>query len=72
MSRASLYRKITSLSGQAPGKFIRAYRLKRSVDLLKSDYSSITDVAFKVGFSNATYFTKCFKEKFGSLPSDFR
>jgi signal transduction histidine kinase/DNA-binding response OmpR family regulator len=71
MSQPSLYRKVMALTGQAPGKFIQSYRLKRSMDLLKANYGSITDVAFAVGFSSSAYFTKCFKEKFGRLPSDF-
>lgn len=71
ISRTSLYRKIMALTGQSPGKFIQAYRLKRSVDLLKTNPGSITDVAFSVGFSSSAYFTKCFKEKFKRLPSNF-
>ncbi|MCK5056821.1 MAG: response regulator [Candidatus Aminicenantes bacterium] len=72
ISRASLHRKVTALTGQAPNKFIQSYRLKRSVDLLKSNYGNVTEVAFMVGFSSSAYFTKCFKEKFKRLPSDFR
>jgi len=71
MSQTSLYRKVIALTGQAPGKFIQAYRLKRSLDLLKANYGSITDVAFAVGFSSSAYFTRCFKEKFKRLPSNF-
>jgi DNA-binding response OmpR family regulator len=71
MSQASLYRKVMALTGHSPGKFIQSYRLKRSLDLLKANYGSITDVAFAVGFSSSAYFTRCFKEKFGRLPSDF-
>jgi len=71
MSQTSLYRKVMALTGQAPGKFIQAYRLKRSLDLLKANYGSITDVAFAVGFSSSAYFTRCFKEKFKRLPSNF-
>jgi signal transduction histidine kinase/DNA-binding response OmpR family regulator len=71
MSRTTLYRKLMSLTGQPPKKFIQAYRLKRSLELLKSNFGNVTEVAFKVGFSNSAYFTKCFKEAFNRLPSDF-
>ncbi|MCK4765417.1 MAG: response regulator [Candidatus Aminicenantes bacterium] len=71
MSRASLHRKVTALTGQPPGKFVQSYRLKRSLDLLKANYGSITEVALKTGFSNPAYFTKRFKEKFKRLPSDY-
>ncbi|MCP5105860.1 MAG: response regulator [bacterium] len=72
LSRATLYRKIQALSGKAPTDFIRSYRLKRAAELLKSNFGSVTEVAFEVGFSSRTYFTKCFKEKFHQLPSDYQ
>ncbi len=71
MSRPTLYRKVSALTGQSPNKFIQSYRLKRSFDLLKSQYGNVTEVAYRVGFSSSAYFTKCFKEKFHQLPSDF-
>jgi len=71
MSRASLYRKILALSGKTPSDFIRSYRLKQAAQLLRSKSGSITEVAFEVGFSSRTYFTKCFKEKFHQLPSEY-
>lgn len=71
MSRPTLYRKVLALTGQSPNKFIQSYRLKRSFDLLKSNYGNVTEVAFRVGFSSSAYFTKCFKGKFHQLPSDF-
>jgi len=72
MSRASLYRKIQALTGESPIQFIRSYRLKRATQLLKANFGNITEVAFEVGFSSTAYFTKCFKEKFHQLPSDFQ
>jgi signal transduction histidine kinase/CheY-like chemotaxis protein len=71
MSRSTLYRKILALSGKSPTDFIRSYRLKRAAQLLKSKSASVTEVAFEVGFSSRTYFTKCFKEQFHQLPSDY-
>ena len=72
MSRATLYRKIYALSGKTPSEFLRSYRLKRAAQLLASNFGSVTEVAFEVGFSNRNYFTKCFKEQFHQLPSDFK
>jgi len=71
MSRTTLYRKLISLTGQPPKRFIQSYRLKRSLELLKNNFGNVTEVAYKVGFSNSAYFTKCFKELFHRLPSDF-
>jgi signal transduction histidine kinase/CheY-like chemotaxis protein/ligand-binding sensor domain-containing protein len=72
MSRATIYRKINALSGKSPTEFIKSYRLKRAAQLLKSKFGSVTEVAFEVGFASRTYFTKCFKEKFHQLPSEFQ
>jgi len=71
ISQPTLYRKVFALTGQSPKKFIQSYRIKRSFELLKSNYGNVTEVAYKVGFSSSAYFTKCFKETFNRLPSDF-
>ncbi|MDQ1352619.1 MAG: hypothetical protein QG657_2925, partial [Acidobacteriota bacterium] len=71
LSRATLYRKIHSLTGDSPVDFIRSYRLKRAAQLLKKGTLNVTDAAFEVGFSSTAYFTKCFKEKFHQVPSTF-
>jgi DNA-binding response OmpR family regulator len=71
MGNTTLYRKIQALCGQTPTEFIRSCRLKRALQLLKNGYGSVTEVAFEVGFSSRAYFTKCFREKFHQLPSDF-
>jgi signal transduction histidine kinase/DNA-binding response OmpR family regulator/ligand-binding sensor domain-containing protein len=71
MSRTTVYRKVQALSGETPTDFIRSYRLMRAAQLLKARFGSVTEVAFEVGFSSRAYFTKCFKEKFQQLPSEF-
>jgi len=71
MSRATLNRKLRSLSGESTNKFIQSYRLQRAAQLLKADFGNVTEVAFEVGFSNSAYFTRCFKEKFHQLPHNY-
>ena len=72
MSRGHLHKKITALSGLTPSEFIRSFRLKRGAELLKKNFGSVLEVALEVGFSNSSYFTKCFKEKFNRLPSHYQ
>ena len=69
MSRAQLYRKIQSLTGKAPNTFIRDLRLEKARGLLKRKTGNVSEVAYEVGFSNPSYFAKCFAKRFGCLPS---
>jgi len=71
MGRTTLYRKVLALTGETPTDFIRSYRLKRGAELLKQNFGTVLEVAFEVGFSNSSYFAKCFKEKFHQLPSEY-
>ena len=71
MNRATLYRKILSLTGKAPVDFIRSIRLKRAAQLLEKSGMSIAEIAYEVGFNNPKYFSKAFKEEFKVLPSQY-
>ena len=73
MSRITLYRRIQELTGQSPTDFIRDIRLKKAAQLLlQSPDATIADIARKVGFSTPKYFSRCFREKFGQLPTEYR
>jgi len=72
MGRTTLYRKVLALTGETPTDFIRSYRLKQGAELLKQNFGTVLEVAFEVGFSNSSYFAKCFKEKFHQLPSEYQ
>ena len=71
MSRANLHRKMRAITGQTPTEFIRNQRLERAAHLLRTTSHSVNEIADLVGFSYASYFTKCFKEKYGVLPKDY-
>jgi DNA-binding response OmpR family regulator len=71
ISRVTLNKKIQALTGETAVEFIRSYRLKRAMQLLKENFGTVLDVALEVGFSNPSYFARCFKEKFHQLPSEF-
>ncbi len=72
MSRSQLYRKLTAYTGCSPTKFIRLIRLKKAAQLLNLGVGSVAEVAFKVGFENVGYFSKCFNETFGVPPSQYK
>jgi ligand-binding sensor domain-containing protein/DNA-binding response OmpR family regulator len=71
MSRASLFRKVKSISELTPNDFIRLVRLKKAAELLKEKEYRVNEIAYIVGFSSASYFSKCFYKQFGILPKDF-
>lgn len=71
MSKTQLHRKMKALTNHPPGEFLRNYRLKRAAQILSKRGDSVTQVAYSVGFNNLSYFTRCFKELYGVLPSDY-
>ncbi len=70
-SEVQFYRKIKALTGQTPSIFLRTIRLKRAADLLSKKFDSIAQIAYSVGFSNVSYFNRCFKEQFGVTPGNY-
>ena len=70
LSRSQLHRKMVSIADQTPSLFIRKYRLGRAKNLLEQGAGRISDIAFQVGFSSPSYFTKCFVEEFGKTPKE--
>jgi YesN/AraC family two-component response regulator len=71
MSKTQLHRKLKALTKEAPGELLRNFRLKRAAQLLRQKEDSVTQIAYKVGFNNLSYFAKCFKELFGHSPSSY-
>ena len=70
LSRIQLYRKLKALTDQAPTDFVRTLRLRRAAQLLAAHAGNVADVGYAVGFSNLSYFSKCFREVFGHAPSE--
>ena len=71
LSRAQLFRKIKAISDISPNKLILNIRMKMAADFLQTKQFTISEVAYKVGFSDPTYFSKSFKSVFNITPSKF-
>lgn len=72
MSRVQLYRKLKSLTNFSPNELLRHMRLRKAASLLVATNMTVAEVAYEVGFSSPSYFTKCYKEEFGESPTEKR
>ena len=72
LSRVQLYRKVKNLTGSSPVELLRTARLNRAYQILLTTDKSVSEVAYAVGFTAPSYFTKCFKEEYGMVPGDVR
>ena len=70
LSRVQLYRKVKALTGLSPVELLRTARLQKGRQLLQTTDKNVSEVAYEVGFTAPSYFTKCFKDEFGISPSD--
>ena len=71
MSKASLYKKVKTITGLTPHGLIKQYRLKKAADLLKNSNISVSEVIYETGFNSRSYFYKSFNEMFQCHPKDF-
>lgn len=72
MDRTGLYRKLTAMLDKSPSLFIRDIRLRNAARLIREGKLSITEIAEQSGFSSTSYMSKCFQERYGCRPSEYR
>jgi AraC-like DNA-binding protein len=70
-SKSQLYRKMISITGKSPNTFLKEYRLNKALNLLNRQVGNISEIAFETGFNSPAYFSKCFSEVYGVLPSSY-
>lgn len=66
-----LYRKVKALTGMTPVEYIRDLRMQKAAKLLSAGKFSVSEVMYTVGFSNSSYFSKCFSKVFGMTPTEY-
>ncbi len=72
LSRVQLYRKVKALTGSSPVDLLRKARLAQAQRLLQESTLSVSEIAYQVGFASPSYFTKCYKDEFGTVPGEAR
>ena len=71
LSKSKLYRTMMPIFGKSPNSFLKNYRLNEALQLLDKQNSNISEIAYNTGFSSPAYFSKCFNEAYGLLPSTY-
>ena len=72
MSRSNLLRKIKKETELSASQFIRQVRLEKGKELLDETELTVSEISYQVGFSNNSYFIKCFREQYGLSPGEYR
>ena len=72
LSRVQLYRKVKALTGSTPIDLLRKARLAQARRLLLESTQTVSEIAYQVGFASPSYFTKCYKDEFGTVPGEAR
>lgn len=71
ISRSSLFRKMKALTGVTPNEYVIIYKLNKSIEILKNEDLSISEVAYSLGFSSPSHFSNTFKNRFGVSPKNY-
>lgn len=71
LSRSAFFKKLKSLTGLAPVDLVKEIRLNKSIELIKNTSLSISEIAFSVGFKDASYYSKCFRKKYDLTPREY-
>ncbi|HTH56508.1 MAG TPA: nickel-binding protein [Cyclobacteriaceae bacterium] len=71
VSKSQLARKLKTLVEFTPNDFIKEYKLRKAVSLMDDQRLNMAEISMEVGFSNPSYFTKCFRKRFGKAPSEY-
>ena len=72
LSRVQLYRKVKAMTGNTPVDLLRKARLAQAQRLLQESGLTVSEIAYQVGFASPSYFTKCYKDEFGTVPGEAR
>lgn len=71
MSQSSFYRKVKVLTGVSPNDFVKEFKLQRAAEMLSDGKYLANEVYKEVGFSSFSYFSQCFKKKYGVSPTKY-
>jgi AraC-like DNA-binding protein len=71
VSKSQLYRKTIDITSLSPTDFLTEMRLNSAVNLMLKENKNISETSYELGFTNPSYFTKCFKKRYSVPPAEF-
>lgn len=71
-SKSTIQKKLKRLVNKSVSVYVREIRLKHAKRLLEESNLSISEIIDYVGFGGASYFSKCFKDFYGDIPSNWK
>ena len=72
MSRSVLFKKLKAMTDSSPNEYLKAIRMRRAAELLKTTNHSVTEITYMIGINDPHYFSNCFKKQYGLSPTEFR
>ena len=72
LGRSTFYRKVRGITGYSPNEYMRIIRMKKAAELLLENRYTVAEVSYKIGIEDPFYFSKCFKQKMGMTPTEYR
>ena len=72
MGRTKFYGKVKELTGLSPNKYLMAQRMQKAADLLADGELNVSEVSYRVGLQDPSYFNRCFKAYYGVVPSKYK
>ena len=71
MGRTNFYGKVKELTGMSPNQYLQDARMERAAELLLQGELTVSEISYKIGIQDPSYFNKCFKAKYGVVPSKY-
>jgi len=71
-SRSAFFKKLKSLTGLAPVEFLKEVRIQRAAQLIETGEYNFSEITYMVGINDPRYFSRCFKQKFGMSPREYK
>lgn len=71
MGHSTVLRKLKALTGMSPVDYIRSYRMQKAAYIFQKEKLPVSEVSYRVGYSDPKYFSKCFTKEFGKTPTEF-